>query len=283
MGKKCYSMSRLVGFCTRCILAFFGLVYLLTQCPMKTMMFAFVLWPFSGFGVTAGAHRLWTHHSYRASCCMQWMLVFMYSVADQGQLIGWVITHKLHHRYSDTHNDPHNRRRGFWYAHIGCVFDPENTKKCNELLTSDDISEIASHITKAVCVHDKYSIWFDPLCSLVLPTIIAWSWNDPIGGLLVAGALRWFVVLNFTFMVNSLAHGIKDDKSIPVSNSLVSILALGEGWHDFHHKFPHDYRAAEFGAWKQFNPTSMFIEMCCRLGLCDNLGSRSTDRMSQHH
>ena len=30
-------------------------------------------------------------------------------------------------------------------------------------------------------------------------------------------------------------------------NKLVALLAVGEGWHNYHHTFPWDYRQSEFG------------------------------------
>lgn len=46
--------------------------------------------------------------------------------------------------------------------------------------------------------------------------------------------------------------------------------ALGEGWHNWHHKYPFDYAASEFGVSKQFNPTKLFIDTCCYLGLASD-------------
>lgn len=38
----------------------------------------------------------------------------------------------------------------------------------------------------------------------------------------------------------------------------MSMFGLGEGWHNYHHSFPWDYRAAEFGQY--FNLTTMVID-----------------------
>ncbi len=27
----------------------------------------------------------------------------------------------MHHKYSETNSDPHNSKRGFFFAHIGCI------------------------------------------------------------------------------------------------------------------------------------------------------------------
>ena len=74
--------------------------------------------------------------------------------------------------------------------------------------------------------------------------------------------------------VNSAAHLYGDHpydpKSWPAENPLVSVMAIGEGWHNWHHKYPFDYAASEFGISKQFNPTKLFIDMCIFLGLASN-------------
>lgn len=57
----------------------------------------------------------------------------------------------------------------------------------------------------------------------------------------------------------------------PAENSLVSILGLGEGWHNYHHTFPWDYRAAEFGQY--FNITTSVIDFCARRGWVYNVKS----------
>lgn len=37
------------------------------NCSAETLIWAFILWPISGFGITVGVHRLWSHRSYEAS------------------------------------------------------------------------------------------------------------------------------------------------------------------------------------------------------------------------
>ena len=44
---------------------------------------------------------------------------------------------------------------------------------------------------------------------------------------------------------------------------------MGEGYHNFHHQFPMDYRNAI--KWYQFDPTKWFIAVCGALGLASHL------------
>ncbi|KDO15864.1 hypothetical protein SPRG_18595, partial [Saprolegnia parasitica CBS 223.65] len=49
-----------------------------------------------------------------------------------------------------------------------------------------------------------------------------------------------------------------------------ALLAIGEDWHNWHHVFPYDYAASEFGIASQYNPTKLFIDICAYVGLVTN-------------
>lgn len=34
----------------------------------------------------------------------------------------WAHDHRVHHKYSETDSDPHNAKRGFFFAHVGWLF-----------------------------------------------------------------------------------------------------------------------------------------------------------------
>jgi len=50
----------------------------------------------------------------------------------------------------------------------------------------------------------------------------------------------------------------------PVENKLVSLLTGGEGWHNYHHTFPSDYRTSEYG--HKHDISTAFIEIMQRIG-----------------
>lgn len=49
----------------------------------KTLLWAFILWPISGLGITAGVHRLWSHRSYDAHWTVRCFLMLANSIANQ--------------------------------------------------------------------------------------------------------------------------------------------------------------------------------------------------------
>jgi stearoyl-CoA desaturase (delta-9 desaturase) len=60
----------------------------------------------------------------------------------------------------------------------------------------------------------------------------------------------------------------------PVENTFVSYVSFGEGWHNYHHVFPSDYRAAEIGGGR-FNTTTSIINFFAKLGWAYDLKSPS--------
>lgn len=66
----------------------------------------------------------------------------------------------------------------------------------------------------------------------------------------------------------------------PTDNAGVSAFTLGEGWHNYHHVFPWDYKAAEFGNYS-LNFTTAFIDFCAYIGLAYDLKTPSADMVKK--
>jgi stearoyl-CoA desaturase (delta-9 desaturase) len=60
-----------------------------------------------------------------------------------------------------------------------------------------------------------------------------------------------------------------DDKHTPRDHFTTALVTIGEGYHNFHHQFPMDYRNAI--KWYQYDPTKWFIWACQQLGLASHL------------
>jgi len=134
-------------------------------------------------------------------------------------------------------------------------------------LSFDDLAE-----DSVVMFQKKYDPWFALFMCFIFPGLVSTLWGDTFWhGYWVAGGLRYIYVLHVTWCVNSAAHIFGDhpyDTSMwPAENPLVSLGAIGEGWHNWHHKYPFDYAASEFGIDRQFNPTKLFLDTCAYFGL----------------
>ncbi|KOB74485.1 Fatty-acyl-CoA desaturase [Operophtera brumata] len=134
--------------------------------------------------------------------------------------------------------------------------------------TFTSISWIRDHI-----LHHKYTDTdADPHNStrgFFFSHIVPLIWNETFTVAYHMNLLRVTVVFNTFLLINSVAHmwGTRPyDKTIlPAQNKIVSFVTLGEGFHNYHHVFPHDYRTAELGD-NFLNLTTKFIDFCAWMG-----------------
>ncbi|KAJ1448399.1 fatty acid desaturase-domain-containing protein [Pelagophyceae sp. CCMP2097] len=245
-------------------------LFRVTKCMPQTLIWAFVLWPISGFGITAGVHRLWSHRSYTAGPTYRCLLMLFNSIANQGSIYHWARDHRVHHKHSETDADPHNATRGFFFAHMGWLY----VKKHPDIVREGKKLDFSDLDRDGFVMFQKYlDPWFAFTMCFVFPAVVAKAgWGEDFwNAVWVAGALRYIYVLHSTWLVNSAAHFFGDhpydDESWPSENPYVSFFAVGEGWHNWHHKYPFDYAASEFGITSQFNPTKLFIDAFAYYGL----------------
>ncbi|KAK3601842.1 hypothetical protein CHS0354_041763 [Potamilus streckersoni] len=258
-----------------------GALYSITLIPKAhplTWLWTILMYLCSGVGITAGAHRLWAHRSYKAKLPLRILLAYMQTSAVQNDIIEWARDHRVHHKYSETDADPHNACRGFFFAHIGWLLvrkHPEVRVKGKQL----DISDL---FADPVCrIQRKYYRILAVLICFVIPTVVPnYLWGEQLWtAFYLAAILRYCVTLNATWLVNSAAHmwGMRPyDKRInPRENMGVSFGACGEGFHNYHHVFPHDYSTSEYG-WK-LNVTTFFIDTMAAIGQAYDLKKVSHD------
>ncbi|XP_072523053.1 acyl-CoA desaturase [Salminus brasiliensis] len=246
-------------------------VFLIPSASVLTLLWAWVCMVFSALGITAGAHRLWSHRSYKASLPLRIFLALANSMAFQNDIYEWARDHRVHHKFSETDADPHNASRGFFFAHVGWLLvrkHPDVIEKGKKLELSDLKAE------KVVMFQRRYYKLSVVLMCFVVPTVVPWLfWNESLWvAYFIPTLMRYTLVLNATWLVNSAAHmwGNRpyDININPRENRFVTFSAIGEGFHNYHHTFPYDYSTSEFG-WK-LNLTTCFIDTMCFLGLASN-------------
>ncbi|XP_049801170.1 acyl-CoA Delta-9 desaturase-like [Schistocerca nitens] len=257
----------------------YGFWLTLTSAKLATTIWALVVVVTSGVGITAGAHRLWSHRAYKAKWPLRLLLVFLFTIAGQRHVYQWALDHRVHHKFSETDADPHDARRGFLFSHVGWLV----------LTPHPAVTENRAKVDMSDLEADPIVMWqkrlYVPLFALlvvVFPVWVPWYfWDETLWrSFFVLFNFRFVLTLNIAFLINSVAHmwGNRPyDKHIsPVENAVVSVAALGEGWHNYHHVFPWDYKAAELGA-SPLNPTTAFIDFFARLGWAYDLKTVAPD------
>ncbi|PVU92947.1 hypothetical protein BB559_003507 [Furculomyces boomerangus] len=248
------------------LIAIYG--FMTTPVFFKTFVFTIIYYFLSGLGITAGYHRLWSHVSYKATYPLQVFLAIASGAAVQGSIFWWSRDHRVHHRYTDTPRDPYDARQGFFHCHMGWMLVRKDRRQLGYADTSDLKTD------PVVRWQHKYYPLIAVIMSAVVPTLICGlGWGDYRGGYFYAGITRMVVLHHATFCVNSLAHTIGrstyDDSQTAKDSVVTAVVTLGEGYHNFHHEFPGDYRNAI--RFYQYDPTKWFIKLFFYLGLAYDL------------
>jgi stearoyl-CoA desaturase (delta-9 desaturase) len=202
---------------------------------------------FTGFGISAGFHRLFAHRSFRARRALKIVLAVAGTMALEGSVISWVTTHRRHHMFSDRPGDPHSpvshgtasptTTRGFLWAHVGWLFasDPTDQKRFAPDLLRDPDLVVIDRLFPVLAV-----------ASLVIPLVIGWAVTGTLGGalgvFLWAGLIRMALLHHVTWSINSVCHlwgkrpFTTGDHSANVAS--LALVSFGESWHNFHHAAP---------------------------------------------
>ncbi|CAK9795435.1 Acyl-CoA Delta-9 desaturase [Anthophora quadrimaculata] len=246
----------------------YGIYCLFNGAKIYTALWLMLVGSMAAVGITAGAHRLWAHRAYKARWPMRLLLMICQTIAFQNHIYEWVRDHRVHHKFTDTDADPHNAQRGFFFSHIGWLMVKKHPDVMKKGATVD-LSDLEQD--PVVVWQRRLYIVLMPLFCFVLPVWIpCYFWDEKPLISWYATVLRYTLALNMTWLVNSAAHiwGMKPyDKTIgPTENKTVAVLAFGEGWHNYHHVFPWDYKAAELGNYNM-NFTTAFIDFFARLGM----------------
>jgi stearoyl-CoA desaturase (delta-9 desaturase) len=113
--------------------------------------------------------------------------------------------------------------------------------------------------------------------------LLAWWIGRPLGGFIMVVCLRIVVVLHSTFFVNSFAHTFGTRPFDPAQsardNWIGAILTNGEGFHNFHHRFPLDYRNGV--RWYHWDPSKWVIYSLSKLGLARDLRRTSERQIAE--
>ncbi|CAG9950109.1 unnamed protein product [Clonostachys rosea f. rosea IK726] len=164
----------------------------------------------------------------------------------EGSIRWWSRDHRAHHRYTDTVKDPYSVRKGLLYSHLGwMVFkqNPKNTGRTDITDLNEDPVVVWQHRNFIKCVL---------FMALIFPTLSA----------VFSGTIGW--VDSSTPLFSPF-----DDRNSPRDHVITALVTLGEGYHNFHHEFPSDYRNAI--EWWQWDPTKWSITFWKWLGLAYDL------------
>ncbi len=227
----------------------------------------------TGMSITVGYHRLFAHATYRTNPVLEFLLLFFGAAAYEQSAFYWASQHRTHHQFVDTDKDPYSIKKGFFYAHIGWLLfwkHPEHFENVKDLQKNPLVMN----------QYKYYPLW-SAVSGIILPVLIGMCYGDVAGAFIFTVCARLVAVHHSTFAINSICHtfgrATYDIYSSAKDHWLVALITNGEGYHNFHHHFPGDYRNGV--RWYHWDPSKWTIALFARLGLAWDLKKVSSFRI----
>lgn len=237
----------------------------------------------TGLSITLGYHRLFSHHAFQAAWPVRLVTLIFGAAAFENSALTWCDDHRRHHKHTDHEEDPYDISKGFFHAHMGWIMF-----KLGEPPTFASVPDLERD--PLVRWQHKYYVVIGVIAGFVLPAVLGWFWGGAggaggadaaLGAFLIAGVARTVFVHHSTFFINSLCHTLGtqpySDRCTARDSWFMAFFTFGEGYHNFHHAFQHDYRNG-VKAW-QFDPTKWTIWLLSKLGMASQLRSVPEERI----
>lgn len=231
--------------------------------PEWTLFFG--IWVMVGVSITAGYHRLFSHKTYQASWPVRLFFLVTGAGALENSVLNWAADHRIHHSHVDEEQDPYNITKGFWWAHIGWIFF--DNEKPSRTVVRDLLQD------KLVVWQDRWYLLLGIGVAFGIPLAVGLATGRVVGCIIIGCLLRIVASHHTTFFINSLCHMIGRQpysrEHSARDSGVMAFLAFGEGYHNYHHSFPFDYRNG-IRSW-HFDPAKWLIWALAKVGLVSNL------------
>ncbi|MBV8900254.1 MAG: fatty acid desaturase [Verrucomicrobia bacterium] len=232
-----------------------------------------------GFSITLGYHRLFSHLAFQAHWTVRLFTLIFGAAAFENSVLLWVCEHRSHHKHvDDDDQDPYCISKGLFHAHIGWLLF-----KLDPPPPFDNVADLQKD--PLVRWQHRHIHWIGAFVGFIVPALLglAWGgWVSALGGFLIAGVARVVVLQHCTFCINSLCHYLGtrpySSRCSARDSWLMAIVTLGEGYHNYHHEFQHDYRNG-VKPW-QIDPTKWIIWTLSKVGLTHKLRRVSEEKIA---
>jgi stearoyl-CoA desaturase (Delta-9 desaturase) len=249
-----------------------GLIYIFSHGGVKPFYLVFtLLYAFAtGVSISAGYHRLFSHVTYKANPIVEFFFLFFGAAAFEQSALRWSSQHRDHHNFVASEDDPYSIHKGFFYAHIGWLCFVKHR------LNYGNAPDLSSN--KLVENQHKYYRFWALGAGILLPLLIGILYDgDWLAALIFPVCLRIVIVHQATFCVNSVCHTFGSENydltSTARDNWLVALVTNGEGFHNYHHRFPSDFRNGIH--WYQWDPAKWLISTLSYFNLAHDLKKMS--------
>ncbi len=237
-------------------------------------IFLFLFFVFAtGLSITVGYHRLFAHVTFKANALVRFLLLFFGAAAFEQSALAWASQHRSHHQYVDTDADPYNIKKGFFWAHMGWLIYGKHD------FYYDNVDDMIR--SKLVMHQARHYVLWGVGAGILTPVLIGALMGHALGAFIFAVCVRVTFVYHSTWCINSVCHMFGNATYDPDVSArdhwFVALFTLGEGYHNFHHRFPSDYRNGV--RWYHFDPSKWIIFILEKIGFAWNVKRIETSRI----
>lgn len=236
---------------TNTLLTIGGIYYVIASGIFYWLLIGLVSWIFVMiFSVNIALHRFISHGSFQTGPRRAKFLKYISIVSAFGSPLSWAAMHRYHHKTSGSEHDNQS---------------PKNIGIIRAWLTMYDNIKVPPRMIKDVIadkdfmfIHKnyfKFLLGYAILLYLINPLIGIFCFSMP-AALAYQGAGAFAVIPHNKKFGYTVVENIDDDDS--VNSPLASLLSVGEGWHNWHHTYPRDYRHGH--KWWEIDPPAWVIE-----------------------
>ncbi|WP_306600383.1 acyl-CoA desaturase [Geothrix sp. 21YS21S-2] len=230
-----------------------------SEAGMLVLMFVLI-----GLAITVGYHRLFSHRAFQAAWPLRLAVLLLGAAAFENSALWWCSDHRRHHRFvDDPAEDPYAISRGFWHAHWLWVME-------GEVRPLAQVADLQAD--PLVRWQHRHHFWIGAAVALA-PVYVGLATGDVWGQAVMGVLLRIVLTHHSTFLINSAAHRFGSqpfsDATSARDNGFLAPFTFGEGYHNFHHHWPWDYRNAP--RWYQWDPGKWLISAFAWVGLARGL------------
>lgn len=207
------------------------------------LIVAIALYAIRIFAIGGFYHRFFSHKTFQTNRFWQFIFAILGMSAVQRGPLWWAAHHRNHHLVSDQAEDAHSPvQHGFLWSHMGWFlskkffhYNQDRIKDFSRFpeLRFLDRFDVIVPISLGIILYvvGEYLASYHPQLNTNGMQLFVWGF-----------CISTVCVLHVTFTINSLSHCFgsrpyetNDDSR---NNIFLSMLTLGEGWHNNHHFYP---------------------------------------------
>ncbi|MGH8477385.1 MAG: acyl-CoA desaturase [Methylococcales bacterium] len=238
------------------------------------LQFALVLYLVRMFAITGFYHRYFSHKAFQTSRRMQFLFAVLGASAVQRGPMWWASMHRHHHIHSDHPEDAHSPvHHGLFWSHAGWFLSDRyfatRSERVRDLARYPELRfldrfDIVVPLLLVLAIYGfgEYLAAYRPSLATDGLQLLVWGF-----------AISTVALYHATFSVNSLAHcwGTRryPTRDHSRNNVLITLLTLGEGWHNNHHHYPGSARQGFY--WWEIDITYYGLKLLERAGLIRDL------------